>query len=72
MSIPLPSTVLFPRDRNTAGELSVRIPKLALLVTVEFDNLTLATPVEIAEQETPTVLFDARQLSMFNSAAAAV
>jgi hypothetical protein len=66
-----PSTVLFPRESRSAGGPKVR--KLMLLsVTVAFDIVAIATPVERVWIRIPMLpLFDATQLSIFDSTAAA-
>src|SRR5262249_6275504 len=71
VSVPLPSTVLFPRDRSIAMERLFKRPVL-LSVTVELETLTVATPVDVLCASMPTILFEATQLSIFSSAGALV
>jgi hypothetical protein len=71
VSVPFPSTVLFPRESRSAREPRLRRP-MPLSVAVELDTLTVAIPVELvtAKIQEPT-LFEAMQLSIFTSTAAA-
>src|SRR5215470_165692 len=64
-----PSTVLLPRDKSTAGEPKFSRP-IKLFVTVEFETLTVATPVERLCAAIPVLPWDATQLSTSISAAA--
>ena len=65
----LPSTVLLPRDKITAGKprLGMMDKPVPLSVTIELDTLTTALPVDTLNEDMPVLLPDAEELSTLTS-----
>jgi hypothetical protein len=69
--VVFPSTVLFPRDNRTDAAVAMKRP-VPLSVTLEFETLTVATPVELLCASMAVKLLNAEQFSTLSSAGAVV